>query len=575
MRDRMAAPAVLASSVACRPPHDSLAAAIESAARDDAPLLTFHGGRDGEVPLPARDAFARARRWAALFRRHGARRGDRVVLLLPTGEAFVTALLGAALCGAAPVPLATPMTFGSTEPFLRNLAAIVKNARPVLVVTVPRIIDALQAASMPPFGVPLLTPADRDALGELDASDAHALAGSVDGGDIGLIQYTSGTTGKPKGVVIPHRALVSNAFAIARGLSLGPADVGVSWLPLFHDMGLVGVLLTGICHPYPIHVAAPEYFAMGAQRWMALAARVGGTITAAPNFAYEMAAARAGRLEESERLSTLRLALNGAEPVLPPTVRRFESAYAPNGLAPGVVLPVYGMAECTLAVAFSSRDTATRVAKLDRRALERGEVLPGDNGSAQELACVGRPVAGTAIAIVDGGGVALGERQLGNIRVRGDSVMRGYFDNDEASAAALDSEGWLDTGDMGFVDDGQLYVTGRAKDVIIQAGRNVYPYDLERVAVEAARLRPGAVVALGRRNEEKGTEEIVLVAETAMRGEEERAATARLLKGEILAVLGVRIDEVHLWPLGAVPKTTSGKARRRECASLLAAGGAR
>jgi acyl-CoA synthetase (AMP-forming)/AMP-acid ligase II len=564
--------AVVVSPVVCRSPHDSLAAAIECAARDDAPLLTFHGGKDGEVRLPAREAFARARRWAALFRRHGVRRGDRVVLLLPTGEAFATALCGAGLCGAAPVPLATPMTFGSTEPFLRNLSAIVENARPSLVLTVPRVITALKAASIT-LGVPVLTPQDRDDLSELDVASAHATNVSVGGTDTALIQYTSGTTGKPKGVVIPHRALVANAYAIANGLSLGASDVGVSWLPLFHDMGLVGVLLTGVCHPYPIHVAAPEYFAMGAQRWMALAARVGATITAAPNFAYEMAASRASRLED-EDLGALRFALNGAEPVQPSTVRRFESAYARNRLSPGVVLPVYGMAECTLAVAFPTRETAAKVARVDRRALEQGEVRlePGAE-TAQELACVGRPVAGTSIVITDERGRQLGERELGGIRVRGESVMTGYFDNDEASAAALGSDGWLDTGDLGFVHEGQLYVTGRAKDVIIQAGRNVYPYDLERVAVEAARLRPGAVVALGRRNEEKGTEEIVLVAETALRDEEERAATARLLKGEILAVLGVRVEEIHLWPLGAVPKTTSGKARRRECATILAAGG--
>ncbi len=562
--------AVVTSAVACHSPHESLAVAIERAARSDTPLFTFHGGKDGEVILPAKEALVRARRWAALFRRNGVRRGDRVVLMLPTGEAFVTALLGAALSGAASVPLATPMTFGSAEPFLRNLSTIVASARPSVIVTVPRVIDTLRAASTATFNVPILTPKSRDDLSELDVADASALARSVGSDDIALVQYTSGTTAKPKGVVISHRALVANTFAIAHGLSLTDSDVGVSWLPLFHDMGLVGVLLTGVCHPYPIHIASPEYFAMGAQRWLSLAARVGATITAAPNFAYEMAAARASRLD-TEHLGRLRLALNGAEPVQPSTIQRFEAAYARNGLQRGVVLPVYGMAECTLAVTFPTREATANVVKVDRRALERGTIVFDLGASAQQLACVGRPVAGTSIAITNHVGQTLAEREVGSIRVSGASLMDGYFDNGEASAA-LASDGWLDSGDLGFVHDSELYVTGRAKDVIIQAGRNVYPYDLERVAIEAAHLRPGAVVAFGQHNDDKGTQDIVLVVETALRDDLHREATARLLKGEILAALGVRVEEVHLWPLGAVPRTTSGKARRRECAMMVAEG---
>jgi fatty-acyl-CoA synthase len=558
--------AVIASPIACRPPHESLAAAIEASAKDDAPFVTFHGGRNGEIAhLGAREALRRARRWAAVFQRAGVQRGDRVILLLPTGEAFVTALLGAALCGAAPVPLATPMTFGSMTPFLRNLGAIVANARPTLLATYGRVIEAIGQDEALRDSVPcVVTPRDRDDLSESAIGDPLP---SVSASDTALIQYTSGTTGRPKGVVVSHRALTSNAFSIAYGLGLTSSDVGVSWLPLFHDMGLVGVLLTSVCHPYPIHVAAPEFFAMGPQRWMGLIGRMGGTITAAPNFAYEMAAGRAAR-HTGERLETLRLALSGAEMVLPATVRRFTASYAPHGMRSDVPLPVYGLAESTLAVTFATPGKGARALAVDRRAIEAGTVTLGGE---QEITSVGKPVAGTTIAITDDAGQQLQEREIGSIRVSGPSVMTGYFDNAEASAAALQN-GWLDTGDLGFVHDGELYVAGRAKDVIIQAGRNVYPYDLERVAVESAALRPGGVVAFGRRNEEKGTEEIVIVAETIERDDARMQETAQRVKGEILAVLGVRVDEVHLWPLGSVPKTTSGKARRRECAARLERG---
>jgi len=562
-------PAVLASPEPSRPRHDSLAAALEAAARDDAAFVTFHGGADRTpAHLSAREALSRARRWAAAFRRAGARPGDRVVLLLPTGEAFVTALLGAALSGLAPVPLATPMTFGSMAPYLQNLGHILENARPAVLATYGRVLEALRESPALAARVPaVVTVADRDALSELDV--AFPLP-SIGAADTALIQYTSGTTGRPKGVVISNRALAANAYAIAHGLALGDRDVGVSWLPLFHDMGLVGVLLTGVFHPYPLHVASPEFFAMGPHRWMELCARVGGTITAAPNFAYEMAASRAHRFEGGP-LDALRLALSGAEVVQPSTVRRFAAAYASRGLSAGVSLPVYGLAESTLAVTFSRPGGGATSLDLDREALETGTVAVATSGHGSEIACVGRPVAGATVAVTDDLGRPVEGRAIGAIRVRGDSLMDGYFRDDDASAAAL-SGGWLSTGDLGFVHEGALYVTGRAKDVIIQAGRNVYPYDVERVAVEAANLRPGAVVAFGRRNEEKGTEEIVLVAETIGGDDAAREATTKKLKGEILATLGVRIDEVHLWPLGAVPKTTSGKARRRECAARVAAG---
>lgn len=548
--------AQLESRIAARPPNDTLVSALEAAANAGAELFTFHSSK-GQPRLSARALLEEAHRWSKLLRARGVVRGDRVVLLMPTGPTFVAALLGAMLCGAAAVPLASPMTFGSMDPFVRNLRHVIESAEPRVLVTYPRVLQVLSAAPPP---CALVTEADLEGA----QSAAHGPLPSISGADTALVQYTSGTTGRPKGVVISHRALVSNAFAIASGLGLGASDVGVSWLPLFHDMGLVGVLLTAICHPYPVHLASPEWFAMGADRWMDLASRVGASLTAAPNFAYDMCASRVERLDGA-RLDSLRVVLNGAEPVLMPTVRRFEAAMSKLGLRAGATLPVYGMAESTLAVTFPSLPSVATSFHVDRDALERGEV---SDGTTAEVVSVGSPVAGTRVSIVNAEGAAEQERRVGTIRVAGASLMDGYFRNEEASRAAL-HDGWLTTGDLGFIDQGRLFVTGRSKDLIIQAGRNVYPYDLERVAVEVGALRPGSVVAFGKRNEQKGTEEIVMVAETIERDPTKREALARSIRGEILATMGVRVEQVLLWPVGSVPRTTSGKARRRACADLV------
>ncbi len=547
--------AQLESPVAALPSNDTIVAALEAAARADADLFTFHSTK-GQPQLCARALLAEAHRWSVLFRTRGVVHGDRVVLLMPTGPAFVSALLGAMLCGAAAVPLASPMTFGSMDPFLRNLRLVLDSADPRLLVTYPRALESLHA-SPPPCAV--VTQADLECV-----HGTFLPLPSISGSDAALVQYTSGTTGRPKGVVISHRALMSNAFAIATGLGIGARDVGVSWLPLFHDMGLVGVLLTAIAHPYPVHLASPEWFAMGPDRWMDLASRVGASLTAAPNFAYDMCASRVGRLDGA-RLDSLRVALNGAEPVLMPTVRRFERAMAPLGLRANALLPVYGMAEYTLAVTFPAAEALASLS-VDRDGLERGEVIVGDTA---EIVSVGAPVAGTRVSIISTDGTPQPERRVGTIRVAGASMMDGYFRNEEASQSAL-RDGWLLTGDLGFIDEGRLFVTGRSKDLIIQSGRNVYPYDLERVAIDVGALRPGSVVAFGKRNEAKGTEEIVMVAETAEREPSKREALARTIRGEILATLGVRVETVHLWPIGSVPRTTSGKPRRSACAELVA-----
>lgn len=532
----------LRSHVEVRPPHDSLVAAFEAAARDDAPFVTLHGAR-GPLGRPIRDAFDSARRWSAMLRGRGVQRGDRVPLLMPTGHAFVEAMLGTMLAGAVPVPLATPMTFGNPDRYLRNLAAVVADSGARLLVTYPRM--AAAAAADGALAALLRDVVTEDALEGLrvDATPSP----SIGGADTAFIQYTSGTTGAPKGAVISHRALVSNAFAIARGLHVGPDDVGASWLPLFHDMGLVGVLLTSICHPYPVHVMAPESFVMNPRRWLDLIARVRATLSPAPNFAYELCVSRGGDLE-GLRLDSWRAALNGAEPVHARTVARFSERFSPAGFRVEAVMPVYGMAEATLAVTFP----------------RRGDTL----GTIDGVVSVGEPVAGTTIEVVDEAGRVVPQGQVGHILVSGPSLMDGYFRNDVASASAI-VDGRLRSGDLGFVRDNRLYVTGRAKELVIKAGRNLHPVDVERVAAEVEGVRTGCVAAFGRVNPETGTDDLVVVVETSQTDPARRASIVSDIRGELLGVLGIKPDEVRLCAVGSVPRTTSGKVRRGECARVF------
>jgi acyl-CoA synthetase (AMP-forming)/AMP-acid ligase II len=543
------------SAVDVRPPHETLVAAFEAGARGGAPFVTFHAGKEPTARTSA-EALERAWRWAKLLSLRGVQKGDRVPILLPSGHTFVEALLGTMLLGAVPVPLASPMTFGSVDRFLANLAAIAVDCGAKVTITFGRIREAVQRA-------PAIAAALGEIVGEpeLDGVDATRVRPvSIGGSDTAFLQYTSGTTGRPKGVIVSHRAIVANAFAIARGVALDPEDVGVSWLPMFHDMGLIGVLLTSLCHPYRLHLMSPESFVMNPRRWLELIGRVEGTLVAAPNFAYDMCVARGGQAE-GLALHSLRRALNGAEPVHASTIARFHETFAASGLGADVAMPVYGMAEATLAVAFAEVG-----APLDRRSLARTPHEPE-----RLVVSVGRPVAGTTIDVIGEDGRTVVDGTVGEIRVAGPSVMDGYFGDERATEAVL-SAGWLRTGDLGFMDDGVLFVTGRAKELIIKGGRNLYPYDIERIAANVDGVREGGVAAFGRPNHETGTEDLVVIAETNQSDDARRAVLAKAVRAELLEVLGVKPDDIRFCGVGKVPRTTSGKIRRRECARLVASG---
>ena len=541
--------AILFNDAPVHLPHPTLQCALDAGASSELPLFTFH---DTSLARPARPLTlgqlrGAAHRYARMLLASGVRPGDRVLVLLKTSATFVEALLGCMLAGAVPVPLPSTFTFGSKRAQLDALSPIAASAQAAALVTSPEVRDALQEATRLRAQLRLvLTPLDLDGHGPTPRP-----LPSSSGSDPAFIQYTSGTTGHPKGVVISQRALMSNASAICSALALGPETVGASWLPLFHDMGLVGVLLTAIAHPYRLHLLPPESFLFKPRRWLELLADSGATLTAAPNFAYARCVARAEHPEELD-LSALRTVLSGAETVDAATLQRFARHCAPAGLKSTAFVPVYGLAEATLAVTFAPLDT-------NLETVVRGE---------RTLVSVGRPLNGAACSIRDDGGRLLAQGELGEVVVRSQSLMDGYFRDEQASSAALGPDG-LRTGDLGFIERGQLFITGRKKDLIIKAGRNIHPEDVELAAQRADELRLGAVAAVAHPNPDTGTEDLVVFAETRERDLTLRQQLTTAIRGEVLASLGVKVDTVQLCRVGALPRTTSGKIKRKQCAQRL------
>ena len=479
--------------------------------------------------------------------------GAHVGILGATTRRLVTAIQATWLCGATTIVLPLPMRLGSIEEFVEQTSVRVANA------------DAALALVDPDFA-PFLEPAPGDPpmvlLDEVPAASADRYERPADDTDaLAILQFTSGSTSDPKGVMIPHRTVLANIDAIAAAARLDiDDDVLVSWLPLYHDMGLIGLLTMPMATGADLVLAAPQDFLAAPARWMEWLAHFGGTATAGPNFSYALAA-RALRRSAPLDLSRWRLGLNGAEPVDPDAVEAFVAAGAPHALDAGSVFPAFGMAEATLAVTFPVPGTGLRTDVVDRRVLEteRYAAVSGDK-DVRRLALLGRAVPGLEIRVVDPSGAVLGDREAGELQVRGTSVTPGYYKRPDVTAASFDGE-WLRTGDLAYLVDGELVVCGRLKDVIIVGGRNVFPEDVERAVANVEGVRPGNVIAFGV-DGRKGRESLVVVAETKA---DDIDGTRRLVGERVLDAVGIPAAEVVLVQPGTLPKTSSGKLQRSLC----------
>jgi len=487
--------------------------------------------------------------------------GDRVALMLPTGVDFFAAFFGALYAGAVPVPIYPPMQLSQLEDYLRRQATILRNAETKMLVTVP---EALRLGGLLRGLVPSLRAIE--SVKTLTADQAVAALPRVDDASAtALIQYTSGSTGDPKGVVLSHANLLANIRAMFAAIDATPAEVLVSWLPLYHDMGLIGAWLAPLYVGARCFIMSPLSFLAHPQSWLWACHRYRATISAAPNFAFELCCKQIDDADlEGLDLSSLRFVANGAEPVSIQTLRRFIARFSRYGFRPDAMAPVYGLAECAVAVALPPPARGPLIDRVDRAALTRrgiAEPAAAEDAHAVEIVACGHPLPGHEIRIVDDAGREVQERREGRLEFRGPSATSGYFRN-EAKTREMLHDGWLDSGDRAYMAKGDVFITGRIKDIIIRAGQHVYPHELEEAIGEIDGCVKGGIAAFGVTDPVSGTERIVVLGETAETDPARREALVALARNAATAIMGSPPDEIVLIDPGTVPKTSSGKIRR-------------
>ena len=537
---------------------------------------------DGQVrAITCGELFERASSVAAELARRGISAGDTVAIMLPTSADFFWVFAGTLLAGAIPVPIYPPFRADRIEEYATRQSAILRNAEARLLVTFRR------AESVAKLLEPQVKSLRCVVTAEILASSAGAPAPpateirAVDdaphrahASDIAFLQYTSGSTGNPKGVVLTHANLLANLRSITEYIGVRDDDVVVSWLPLYHDMGLIGAWFVPLFTGIPLVALSPLAFLSRPERWLRAIHEHRGTLSPAPNFAYELCVRK---IPESETgnldLSSWRAALNGAEPVRSETLNRFVEKFSRCGFRREALLSVYGLAEASLGVAAPRMGGVARVDRIRRAEFEnagRAIAARTDEQGVLEFVSAGQPLPRMEVCIVDADGRAVAERIAGRLLFRGPSATSGYYRNPEATHELIREDGWLDSGDLVYIAEGELYITGRAKDVIIKGGRNLHPQEIEEIAGRVDGVRSGCVVAFGAPDETSGTERLVVTAEA--RDAVQRDRIAQEITRAVSTSLGLPPDVVEILSAHSIPKTSSGKLRRIETRQLYLEG---
>lgn len=521
----------------------------------------FIEGDNAERTLPFGELYSRALGLLHHFQAWGARPGSEMILLVDRNEQFIDAFWACVLGGIIVVPLAP----GTTDAHRLKVFRVLQKLKQPHLCTDQKIFSRLASFARENAlnsEIERVKPATVF-LDQLDDISQPGRVHAAEPDDIAFVQYSSGSTSEPKGVILTHRNLIANITAIARGINLGAADIGLAWMPLTHDMGLIGFHLTPFVMDVTHYLMSTAVFVRRPQLWLAKASEKKASVLCSPNFGYRhfLKTFNADKPPALD-LSQVRILFNGAEPISAEICREFLDALRPHGLRHSAMFPVYGLAEASLAVTFPSAETGYQTISVNREALSVGtivEAMAANNPRALTFMLLGQPVLGCDVRIASDADLELADNTVGHVQIRGDNVSRGYYEDPASTRAALSADGWLDTGDLGFVGSGSLVITGRFKEILFVSGQNYYPHDIEAVIEKHAGIELGKAAVCGVRPENAATDEVLafILYRGALR---DFITIANNVRRSVNEHAGIVVS--HVIPVGKFPKTTSGKIQR-------------
>ena len=542
------------------------------AAHPDRPHIRLYSDEDEGPVITYGQLWQGAEQIAAGLQQHGLNSGESVLIMLPTGCEYFYSFFGVLLAGGVPVPVYPPGRLKQIEEHLQRHVAIAANSLARLMITMP---EAQRFAQLMRHQVEGLRKVVT--VNELTsaAADRSLPLPALVGNDTAFLQYTSGSTGLPKGVVLSHANLLANIRAMGRVLEVTSSDIFVSWLPLYHDMGLIGAWLGSLYYACPLIIISPLSFIARPMRWLRAIHRYRGTLSAAPNFAYELCLRRIDDKDmKGLDLSSWRCAFNGAEAVSPTTIERFIERFVDYGFRPESMMPVYGLAESSVGLAFPAPPGPPVIDRISRQGLMDSGIATvaatTENNVLRFVSC-GQPLPGHQIRIVDAGDRELPDRQEGRLQFKGPSSTSGYFRNPPQTGSLFSGQ-WLNSGDMAYIANGEVFITGRSKDIIIRAGRNIYPEEIEEAIGKIEGVRKGNVAVFGSIDPDSATERLIVLAETRKRQPDALAELRVAINTVVNDLAGTPPDEVVLAPPNSVLKTSSGKIRRAASRKLYESG---